>query len=104
MAITNSQPDTHLIRQLTDLPAFRAFLRAVEARFYEDIELPAPVLDLGCGDGHFASVAIDHPLDVGFDPWWGPLQEAKGRRAYNVLAQAEGARMPFPSAYFASCV
>jgi SAM-dependent methyltransferase len=97
-------PNNHLQRQLRDLPAFRAFLRAVEARFYEDIDLPEPVLDLGCGDGHFASVAFDRPLDVGFDPWWGPLQEARGRRAYRVLAQAEGAHMPFPGGHFASCV
>lgn len=94
----------HLQRQLRDLPAFRAFLRAVEARFYEEIELPRPVLDLGCGDGHFASAAFTQPLDVGFDPWWGPLQEARGRRAYGVLAQAAGAHMPFPAAHFASCV
>ena len=66
-----------LWRHLRDLPYFRAMVRAVEDSFYQGLELPAPVLDLGCGDGHFASVAFDHPLDVGLDPWWGPLLEAR---------------------------
>jgi SAM-dependent methyltransferase len=69
-----------------------------------DLPLPRPVLDLGCGDGHFASVVFDEPLDAGFDPWWGPLTEAHGRDAYHVLAQAEGARMPYPDEHFATVV
>ena len=41
-------------QQLRELPAFRALLRAVEARFYDHIPLPDPVLDLGCGSGRAA--------------------------------------------------
>ncbi len=91
-------------RQLCELPAFRALLRAVEARFYKDLPMPGPVLDLGCGDGHFASVAFSQRLDVGLDPWWGPLQEAQERDCYAVLTHADGARMPFPAASFATVV
>ncbi len=94
----------YLWPQLVELPYFRALLRAVEARFYEEIELPAPILDLGCGDGHFAQHAFAHPLDVGVDPWWGPLLEAQEREAYHGLTQADGARLPFPDGYFASAV
>jgi SAM-dependent methyltransferase len=86
------------------MPYFRGLLRAVEARFYEDIELPAPTLDLGCGDGHFASVAFDRELEVGTDPWWPPLIEAGERGVYQGLAQSDGAAQPFPNAYFASAV
>ncbi len=96
--------DDLLWRHLRDLPAFRALLRAVEARFYADLPLPRPVLDLGCGDGHFASVAFDEPLEAGFDPWWGPLTEARERGAYRLLAQADGARMPYPDETFAAVV
>ena len=96
--------DDLLWRHLRDLPAFRALLRAVEASFYGDLPLPRPVLDLGCGDGHFASVAFDGPLEAGFDPWWGPLTEANRRQAYHVLAQAAGARMPYPDDFFATVV
>lgn len=93
-----------LWRHLRDLPYFRAMVRAVEDRFYQGLELPAPVLDLGCGDGHFTSVAFDHPLDVGLDPWWEPLLEANTRHAYRMLVRSDGAKIPFPDGYFASAV
>jgi SAM-dependent methyltransferase len=91
-------------QQLQELPAFRALLRAVEANFYTDLPLPAPVLDLGCGDGHFALVAFAHKLDVGLDPWEGPLREARARDAYRIVTHADGARMPFPDAHFATVI
>ncbi len=90
--------------QLRDLPYFRALLRAVEARFYQNLVLPTPVLDLGCGDGHFATVAFDNPLDVGLDPWWKPLQQAARRGGYRLTVHGFGDRMPFPDGYFSSCV
>jgi SAM-dependent methyltransferase len=104
--------DDLLWKQIKELPAFRGLLRAVEARFYVDespvsaqgLPLPRPVLDIGCGDGHFASVTFSDPLDAGFDPWWGPLTEARDRKAYRTLAQADGARMPYLDSYFASGV
>jgi SAM-dependent methyltransferase len=97
-------PKDHLWVQISSMPYFRGLLRAVEARFYEEIELPSPTLDLGCGDGHFAIAAFDRPLEVGTDPWWSPLLEAKVRNAYKAIAQTDGATQPFPDAYFASAV
>ncbi|MCC6191959.1 MAG: class I SAM-dependent methyltransferase [Anaerolineales bacterium] len=98
--------DDLLWRNLKDLPAFRGLLRAVEARFYQDLPLPEPVLDLGCGDAHFAAVAFDRPLAAGVDPWTPPLREARRlrRSTYTLLAQAEGGRLPFPNCYFASAM
>jgi SAM-dependent methyltransferase len=95
-----------LWRNLFDLPAFRGLLRAVEARFYQDIDLPEPVLDLGCGDAHFASVAFQRPLAAGVDPWTPPLREARRlrRSAYNLLVQADGATLPFHAGHFASAM
>ncbi len=96
--------DEILWRHLRELPYFRAMVRAVEDSFYQGLDLPAPVLDLGCGDGHFTSVAFDHPLDVGLDPWWGPLLEARTRSAYRLLVRSDGAKIPFPDQSFASVV
>lgn len=95
--------DDLLQRHLRELPAFRALLRAVEARFYEGLPMPGPVLDVGCGDGHFASVAFGR-VEAGFDPWWQPLTEARGRDAYGVLAQADGAEMPYAGGTFSTLV
>ncbi len=95
----------HLLEQhLQTLPYFRAFLRAVEAAFYQDLTLPDPTLDLGCGDGHFAAHTFDRPLAVGLDPWAAPLREARRWRAHRLLVQADGAAMPFATAAFASAV
>ena len=94
----------HLWTQISSMPYFRGLLRAVEARFYDDIELPAPTLDLGCGDGHFATAAFDRPLEVGTDPWWAPLSEAAERKSYRSIAQTDGAAQPFPDGHFSSAV
>jgi SAM-dependent methyltransferase len=91
-------------RQLRELPAFRALLRAVEADFYQEVPLPGPVLDVGCGDGHFAEVAFEHQLDVGLDPWWEPLREANERRQHRWLTHAQGAPMPFADESFRTVI
>jgi len=87
-----------------DLPYFRAFLRAVESKFYQDIDLPSPTLDIGCGDGHFAQLTFNRKLDVGLDPWTKPIHEAGGRGVYKLLTEADGAAMPYPDAFFASAI
>ena len=92
----------YLWLHLKDLPYFRALLRAVEAEFFQEFPLPPPVLDVGCGDGHFASVAFDQPLEVGLDPSALSLRQAARLGGYRQLVQAEGGRMPFPDGHFAS--
>jgi SAM-dependent methyltransferase len=94
----------YLWLNLRDLPYFRAMLRAVEAQFYQDLELPSPTLDLGCGDGHFASITFERKLEVGLDPWAGPIHQAAKGGGYKALVQADGGRIPFPDGYFASAL
>jgi len=91
-----------LFLHLRDLPYFRALIRAVEAAFYQTLDLPAPTLDVGCGDGHFASLTFERKIEVGLDPWHGPIHEARRRGAYRLLVEADGGAMPFPDGYFAS--
>lgn len=87
------------------LPAFRALLRAVEARLYQEfLPLSEPVLDLGCGDGHFASLAFPRSLAAGIDPSSGALHEAQHTGAYGFLAQAEGGALPFLDGHFATVI
>jgi SAM-dependent methyltransferase len=94
----------YLYLHLRDLPYFRGMLRAVEAQFYQEFTLPSPTLDVGCGDGHFASIAFNHPLDVGLDPWGGPIHQAQRAGGYRNLVQADGGRAPFPDGAFASAL
>jgi 2-polyprenyl-3-methyl-5-hydroxy-6-metoxy-1,4-benzoquinol methylase len=77
-------------------------LRAVEAAYYQDLPLPAPVYDVGCGDGHFASLTFDQKIDVGLDPWHGPIHEAKKYGAYKSLGGGGWGEVSFPFRYFAS--
>ena len=107
MTLTRSAPPKGndrdlLFAHVRSLPYFRGLLRAVESRFYERLDLPKPVYDLGCGDGHFASLTFRHPVEVGLDPWRGPIHEARRRGAHRGLVQADAARAPFPSACFGS--
>lgn len=94
----------HFWMQIRSLPYFRGLLRAVEGRFYENITLAAPTLDLGCGDGHFASLVFDRKLDVGLDPWREPLREAEKNNGYLKVVEASGSSIPYPDGYFASAV
>jgi len=94
----------YLWLNLRELPYFRAMLRAVEAQFYQEFELPSPILDVGCGDGHFAKVTFSRKLDVGLDPWAGSIRQASKQAGYRFLVQGDGGRMPFPSEYFASAL
>ncbi len=93
-----------LFLHVSSLPYFRGLLRAVESCFYQDLALPAPVYDLGCGDGHFASLTFEQKIDVGLDPWHGPVHEAAGHGAYRALVEADAARAPFPTGYFATAI
>ncbi len=101
-AVPASNQKDFLSLHLRELPYFRALLRSVEAVFYQDLSLPAPTLDLGCGDGHFASLTFDRLVEVGLDPWRAPLDEARRRGAYRWLVEADGGGIPFPDRYFAS--
>jgi SAM-dependent methyltransferase len=99
-----SEPKDFLWLQVRDLPYFRALLRAVESRFYQDFQLQAPILDLGCGDGHFASITFDRKIDVGLDPWAGPLKQAAARGKYLLTVQSSGDKMPFEDASFQTVI
>lgn len=99
----NEQRD-YLWNQLIELPYFRALLRAVESRFYQDLPVVAPVLDLGSGDASFAVQTFDLPLNVGLDPWWTPMIEAKQQNGHKLLTLSEGAKMPFADDSFQTVV
>jgi SAM-dependent methyltransferase len=90
--------------QLRELPAFRALIRAMEARLFARLgPLPSPLLDLGCGDGHFGQSVFDR-LDIGIDLDLNALREAQRHNTYGLLNGASAIALPFANNTFASIV
>jgi SAM-dependent methyltransferase len=95
----------YLSRHLKSMAPHRAILRAVECKLMGQVPLEPPVLDIGCGDGHFASIAYDRPIDVGIDVLTRDLAEARTREGvYQHLVIASAPALPFPNGYFATVV
>ena len=89
---------------LREMPFHRVLMRSIEARILSEVSFPRPILDVGGGDGHFASVLFPAGADVGLDPWVKPLVEAGERGVYRMRVAADSGAMPFPEAAFASVV
>lgn len=97
---------TNVFREnLRELPAFLALLRSVEHALIADLEFEKPVLDLGCGDGYFGSIAFEVPPDVGMDLQAKSVVGARKRKgAYQAVVQASAENLPFDNGCFGSVV
>ena len=104
--MTADTREDELTRHLREMAPHRALLRAVEARLMGAVPLEHPVLDVGCGDGHFASVAYREPIDVGLDPMGRDLREAAARvpEVYLQVVKGDATAMPFEDGTFATVV
>ena len=102
----------YLREHLRQVPAFRALVRSVECRLFEQASeqiggFAEPVLDIGCGDGLFASLAFTKPLFAGIDPNEASLKEARARLplgAHRHLVAASATGLPFPDQFFSTVV
>jgi ubiquinone/menaquinone biosynthesis C-methylase UbiE len=83
----------------------RAILRAVECKLMGQVPLTPPVLDIGCGDGHFASIAYRQTIDVGIDVLARDLPEAASRPGvYRKVMFASATALPFADRSFNTVV
>lgn len=96
----------YLAEQLKEMAPHRAILRAVECRFMGQAPLTPPVLDIGCGDGHFASIAYARlPIDVGIDVFARDLREAAMRtNVYRAVMFASATALPYAPASFSTVI
>lgn len=100
----NTTANDILWPHLRALPAFRALIRAMEARLFMELgPLARPMLDVGCGDGHFAQTIWDE-IDVGLDLDVSSLHEAQQRNIYRSLILGSATGMPFADNSFASVI
>lgn len=89
---------------LEALPLHRALLRSVECRLLFRYRYERPILDVGCGDGHFASLLFPEGADVGVDPSPASVAEASTRGVYRDLIVASACRLPFPDESFSTVI
>jgi ubiquinone/menaquinone biosynthesis C-methylase UbiE len=90
---------------LAELPTFRALIRAIEHRLLAEHQpFAPPVLDVGCGDGHFGGAALGPRIDAGIDMQLAPLREAARRRVYQGLVRGSATELPFRAEAFATVV
>jgi SAM-dependent methyltransferase len=95
-------PEGILRAHLREMPFHRVLMRSIEAQILSRVPLPRPVLDVGCGDGHFASVLFPGGTDVGLDPGLSDAREAGRRGVYRMVVGSDSGAMPFADASFAS--
>ncbi len=95
----------YLAQHLREEPQFRALLRTVESKLWEEVgELEEPVLDLGCGDGQYAGVTFTRRLLAGVDPFAFSVKQARDRDVYDLSVIGSAMESPFASDLFGSVV
>ncbi len=93
-----------LAQHLARVPVHRALIRALEHRLFAEETLQHPILDIGCGDGHYAAAAFSGGLDVGLDITHEIVAEGGRNGPYRHVDIADGTRLPFADASFRTVV
>jgi glycosyltransferase involved in cell wall biosynthesis/ubiquinone/menaquinone biosynthesis C-methylase UbiE len=84
-----------MLLQVREVPPFHAMVRAVESwLIHQHAPVAATVLDLGCGDGIFASLTLPTPIAHGLDPDPASLEHARRSGAYRNLIHGSADRIP----------
>ena len=96
--------DDIFAKHLTTLPAFRALLRSIETRMVMEFDFQEPILDFGCGDGHFGCMSLNRDSTIGIDASISSLREADSIQCYRSLVQADDKGLPFDAETFNSAL
>lgn len=93
----NVQIDTQDLfwQNISELPYFRGFLRSIEGKYFRELQIENPVLDLGCGDGHFSARTFSIKQMQGIDPSFKSLLSAKIYNFYSGMICTEGNHLPY---------
>jgi SAM-dependent methyltransferase len=81
-------------------PLALAIERSLECRILSRVPFERPILDIGCGDGIFASVLFDEKIDAGIDPSSVEIEHARKLGSYSQLIQCRGDAIPQPDAKY----
>ena len=86
------------------MPLHRVIMRSIEAKILGSVDYPRPILDVGSGDGHFATVVFPDGVDVGLDPGMEDTVESSRRGGYRLVTRASSTAIPFADGSFGSVV
>jgi SAM-dependent methyltransferase len=91
----------NFLREYVSLtPLALAIERSLECRILSRVPFEHPILDIGCGDGIFASVLFDEKIDTGIDPSSIEIEHARKLGSYLQLIQCRGDAIPQPDAKY----
>jgi SAM-dependent methyltransferase len=99
-AVRFKSTDEVLDAYLTCTPLAHALHRAAEAHQLAKVPLHGPILDLGCGTGEFASLAMTGKLDMGVDLNVHALDKVARTGCYQALECADARQLPFADGRF----
>jgi SAM-dependent methyltransferase len=85
-------------------PAALAIRECVRLKAVRELDLPAPILDVGCGDGLFARLAYPNKQAWGVDINPSEIQRAQVTQSYTTLICGNVCNIDLPKNYFASCI
>jgi len=89
-------------------PISHALWRSAEYQEIIKLDLKKPILDLGCGDGFFASILFGSKVDAGIDIDQNEVNKALSLGIYKKLYAINAKKMPFTSkkfnTVFSNCV
>lgn len=89
-----------LLNYLCKAPIPLAVERWHECKILQKQEFQRPILDLGCGDGIFASVLFDENIDVGIEPDKLEIENSRKQGMYQELITCYGDKIPKEDGYF----
>lgn len=98
----------YLKEYLKVAPVALALVRALECRYLSELELEPPMLDIGCGNGLFASIFFEEQIEQGLDISPTEAATAKKTGTYKNVMVANALDIPFEddsfTTVFSNCV
>jgi len=93
-----------LLDYLEHAPASLALVRGMEGKLFRRSKLTSPILDIGCGEGLFASIVFDQDIEVGIDLDIDELRKRSKPERYHSRCNANARGLPFKSSYFKTVI
>jgi SAM-dependent methyltransferase len=83
-------------------PPDHALWKTIEWRLFREYTYRQPVLDLGCGDGTFATLVFNQRLTSGIDIQRTRVARARRTNMYDLALTGDATRMPYANDSFAT--